>query len=458
MPGHLTDTGNALRFLALADGLFRHVGDWGHWLHWTGSVWERDQTGRVWRAARRVPPAVEVEAGAAATDDEARACVKWARTSEGAARYRAMLEIAATDAAVSTRTDQWDQRGDQLNTPTGIVDLCSGALHPHDKAMLCSKVAGAPLGRPDECPQWTALLDWAFCGDRDLVEWFQRAVGCSLFGDQREHAFFFCYGGGRNGKGTVVNTLRKVLGSYSYALPAEFVAIKKYGQSHPTELTGLFRARMAVQSEVDPTAQLDESKIKQLSGGDEVTARYVNKDFFSFPPTWKLWLVGNHKPRVRGTDDGIWRRMRLIPFLAVVAPGHEDRDLSARLLTEAPGILAWAVQGAVAWQAHGLGNCAAVEQASAEYRQGEDHVGEFVDDCCQVDTALWPTVKKSDMRSAYESWCREQGAYPLSARQFADRLHSAGVRSVKSGAERRWSGIRLLVTTGERPERPHWQH
>lgn len=455
---HLTDTGNAQRFVEDCGHLFRHVHDWGQWMHWTGTHWERDQTQRVWRAARRVPAALEVEAEAVDDADMRTRVRQWSRTSEGAARYRAMLEVAATDAAVATRTDQWDPEGNLLNTLSGIVDLATGAVSAHDPARLCSKVAGATVGRPDECPQWLALLDWAFLGDRDLAEWFQRAVGCSLFGDQREHAFFFGFGAGGNGKGTVVNTLRRVLGTYAYVLPAEFVVLKKYGASHPTELTGLFRSRFAVQSEVSPTATLDESRIKQVSGGDDVSARFMNKDFFSFSPTWKLWLVGNHKPRVQGTDDGIWRRMRLIPFMAKVEEDRKDVDLGAKLMLEAPGILAWAIQGAVAWQAHGLGRCAAVEQASAEYRQGEDHVGEFLEDCCDVNLALGATAKKADVRSAYEGWCKEQGVYPLSARQFADRLQTAGVRSSRTAAVRQWSGMRLLEGTRQAQDKPYWQH
>lgn len=458
---HFTDVGNAERLRDAYGNDLRHVRDWGQWLHWTGTVWARDDVGHVDRAARRTALLVDLEAVAVVDPDVKAAAVKWARASESGGRQAAMIHLAESDASIAAATDAWDQAAFELNTPSGIVDLRSASLLASDRDKMCSKITAVGADTVAACPQWLALLRWAFEGDDDLLQWFQRAVGCTLYGHQREHAFFFCFGPGRNGKGTVVNTIRRALGTYSYTLPAEFVVLKKYAQ-HPTELTGLFRARMAMQSEVDPTATLDESRIKQISGDDDVTARYMGKDFFSFPPTWKLWLVGNHKPRIRGTDDGIWRRMRLVPFNAVVPAGSEDRDLAERLWRdEAAAILGWCVEGARLWHEHGLGTCAAVEQASTEYRQGEDQVGQFLEDCCEVDKLVGATVTKSAVRKAYEAWCQEQSIMPVGPKLLAERFTAAGIVSTKSGAERRWRNVRLLTTpppSATSREDDRWTH
>jgi len=327
-------------------------------------------------------------------------------------------------------------------------------LHQHRPEDYCSRITRAGYAPGSSAPTWTALVAWAMRDDAELIGWLQRAIGASLYGHQQEQIFAFCFGGGGNGKGSILNAIRRILGDYATILPGSFFEMQK-NKPHTTEIADLFGARFAVGSEVSPTATLDEGKVKELTGGDPVKARRLHQDNEEHEPTWTLWLSGNSKPRIRGTDRGMWRRMRLIPFLAQIEDHQIDRELPNKLMAEADGILTWAVEGAMMWHTDRLGMCSAVEQASLEYREAEDVVGQFLEDCCLVDAAASYSTPKAEFRRAFENWCIENGLPILSAKAVADRLVKEGVRELKSNATRSWRGVRLVANTPP-VIRPHW--
>jgi len=341
----------------------------------------------------------------------------------------------------------FDAKEGILNTPTGIVDLETGALLPHDPKLYCTKITNAGY-EPDllgkaAAPTWLSFLDSIFLGDRELIAWVQKAVGASVWGNPTEHVLFILWGGGANGKSTFLNTIRWVLGDYAGSVSVEVLLGDRNTLSERLN-TQLYGLRFAFASETKEEAPLNESRIKALTGGDELFARYLYKEGFRFRPTHMLWLATNHKPRVRATDYGTWRRIRLIPFRAQFREGMADPYLFEKLKGEGRGILAWIVEGAMRWRKEGLGAPPeAVAQATAEYQKESDPLADWLESCCAPDPkALTPA------KALYESYCRwaeAQNEKPLSQNAWGRRMSEKGYERVEgSGGQRLRKGIRLL--------------
>jgi putative DNA primase/helicase len=451
----LTDLGNAERFADQYANQYRYVATRDQWRYWTGKVWAVDATEQRFAAARLVARGIQLEAANAATVNAMDAIRKWGEASESLARQRAMVTLAQADRTIATTYQQFDADANMLNTQSGLVDLRCSVLHAHRPEDYCSRITRAAYVPGSTAPTWQRLVSWALCDDAELIAWFQRAVGASLYGHQQEQIFAFCFGGGGNGKGSILNALRRILGDYACILPGSFFELQK-NKPHTTEIADLFGARFAVGSEVSPTATLDEGKVKELTGGDPVKARRLHENNEEHEPTWTLWLSGNSKPRIRGTDRGMWRRMRLIPFVAQIEDHQIDRELPNKLLAEADGILTWAIEGARLWHDDRLGLCSAVESASLEYREAEDVVGQFLEDCCLVDARAAYATTKAEFRRAFEVWCTENGLPILSTKTVADRLAKEGIRELKSNSTRSWRGVRL-VTADKPVMRTRWE-
>ena len=449
----LTDVGNAERFAHLFASRFRYIPSRDQWRHWDGKVWTVDALEQRHLSARLVARSIAQEAVDAPSAAAVDAIMKWAQQSESLTKQRAMISLAQADRTIACTYDRFDADPNVLNTQTGIVDLRTATVTPHTPDAYCSRITRAGFDRGASCDTWLGLVRWAMCEDEELIAWFQRAVGASLFGHQQEQVFLFAFGGGGNGKGSIFNALRRILGDYACILPGSFFEAK-HNQPHTTDIADLFGARFAVGSEVSPSSTLDEAKVKELTGGDAVKARRLYQDNEECEPTWTLWLQGNSKPRIRGTDRGIWRRMRLIPFLATIEEHQIDRDLPSKLMAESDGILTWAVDGAAMWYAEKLGMCRAVETASLEYREAEDILGQFLEDCAIVNPISAATTSKAEFRVAFETWCTENGAPMMSTKAIADRLGKAGIREAKSGSTRLWRGVELVGRA--RPTASHW--
>ena len=385
----MTDLGNAERLRDRHGALVRYLEDRQEWRAWTLPIWTRGDMGPIYRHAadtarsiasegRSLPdiPIAQPGGGRDLPSPRAR-MMKHALGSESKRSQEAMIGLAAHLPPVSCKADVFDRDPWLLNTPTGIMDLRSdGGISFPDPAAMITRVTTASVGEAADAPTWLQFMGEITCGDGELCDYLQRAIGMSLIGVQREHVFMFLYGGGRNGKGTFLNALLYALGDYGMTLPPDILIEKKF-ESHPTELADLEGRRLAVGSEVPAGKIWNEVRIKALSGGDRIRARRMRQDFIEFAATHTFWVSGNDKPHIKGQDNGIWRRMRLIPFLADIPAESEDQDLATKLEAERDGILAWAVDGCRMYLEHGLGTCAAVQEATDEYKAGEDVIGEF---------------------------------------------------------------------------------
>ena len=298
-----------------------------------------------------------------------------------------------------------------------------------------------------EAPTWLAFLDRIMAGDRELIDFLQRAIGYSLTGDTREHCLFILYGTGRNGKSTKLETLRALLGDYAMQTPAETLLVKREN-AIPNDIARLRGGRFVAASESEDGKWLAESLVKQLSGGDTLSARFMRGEWFDFLPTFKTWLATNHKPVIRGTDVAIWSRIRLVPFDVRIPDAEQDKGLGARLRAELPGILRWAVAGCLAWQRDGLGAPAGVRRATDRYREEMDVLAGFLADRCLVA----PTAQASaaGLYKAYTEWCEASGEKPLSQRALGPRLLERGFAAHKgTGGQRLWRGVGVVARVAD---------
>jgi putative DNA primase/helicase len=278
-------------------------------------------------------------------------------------------------------------------------------------------------------------------GNAELIAFLKRAVGYSLTGDVSEQVLFFLHGSGSNGKSTFTRVVQDMLGEHATQAPPDLLIAKK-NPNHPTELTSLFGARFAVCQEVEAGAFFAEVTLKQLTGGDLIAARRMREDYWRFRPTHKLWIAGNHKPNVRGTDHAMWRRIRLVPFAVTIADKAKDPHLPEKLAAELPGILRWAVEGCLEWQRAGLAPPAIVLAATEEYREEQDLIGDFVSERCALDPLF--TCSASSLYDSYSAWCDENHQRPMSQRAVAERLKQKACTPFRGHAGRRmWRGVRV---------------
>jgi putative DNA primase/helicase len=370
---------------------------------------------------------------------------KWASSSESAQNVAASLSMARP--LLSCEAGAMDAAVDLLGLPGGVLDLSTGDHREHRQNDRLTRVAGCDYNPSAKCETWQRFLGEIMGGDAELLDYLQRLFGYALSGRRGEHILPIFYGSGANGKSTLLATMQRVLGEYS-STAAPGLLIASGGTDHPTGLAALQGRRLVVASETGEAGRLNEELVKALTGGDRITARRMRQDFYQFDPSHILVLQTNHKPRVTGSDEGIWRRLRLVPFAVTVAADKRDVRLPEKLQAELPGILAWAVEGWRKYQAEGFSTPAAVTAATSEYRDASDQIGAFVADCCEVGSHH--TAAAGDLYRSYSTWCDEAGERPRMQREFGMRLGERGFEASKgTGGIRRWRG--LMIAGGEAP-------
>jgi putative DNA primase/helicase len=436
-----TDAGNATRLAALHGEDFRYVATWNRWLAWDGTRWVADDSAvRMQALAKNTARELYL---AAAGDPK---LGKWAIETEKRARLEAMIHLAKSESHIAIRHNELDADPWLMTVANGTINLRTGELRPHDRKDLGTKVTNV-LYDPARaaCPTWEAFLLRCMGGDADLVRYLQRIVGYALTGATTEHALFFLFGAGANGKSTFLGALHDIFGDYGAHAPRTLLWEAK-SERHETELTVLHGARFVSCAEIPEDAKLDEARAKDLTGGDPITARRMREDHWTFAPTHKLFVAGNHKPRIDGRDEGIWRRVRLVPWTVTIPIEERDRELATKLRAERDSIFAWAVRGCLEWQAHGLGDPPAVVEATSAFRDESDPFAEFFLSRCTFD----PHAKcaRMHLRHAYEEWCKETGARPFGTRRWAAMLRARGVTdggSIRThvGVRDAWQGIDL---------------
>jgi putative DNA primase/helicase len=364
--------------------------------------------------------------------------LRWARKCELAGNIEATLETAKPYFAI--KAEQLDADPDLLGCANGVLDLKSLEFREHRQSDHVTKVTGCDLVPDASAPMWEKFLADVFEGDAELVEWFQRFIGYTLSGHRNQHLLPILWGGGSNGKSTALGALQAMFGDYGDTA-AETLLIQKFGSEHPTQIAALQGKRFVVASESSENGRLNEERVKAITGGDKIRARRMRMDGFTFDPTHQLVLQTNHKPKVTGTDEGIWRRLRLIPFTRKFTGKERDPELLDKLKAELPGILKWAVHGWSNYRLHGLGDTPErVKAATAEYRGESDAMGAFLEECCEIGTEF--AVQSTPLFKAYEQWCMDAGERAKTRRDFGLRLSERGFRNEKVGVVW-WRGLRL---------------
>jgi putative DNA primase/helicase len=450
--GALTDIGNGERFARRHGQNFRYCGAWRQWLVWTANRWVVDESGRASAAAKDTAVSIYAEASAATSDHATPAEIAdHARRSENAHAIVRMLELARSEAGIPVLSADLDRDRYLLNVENGTVDLRSGELRPHRREDLITRLAPVVFEDSAEAPQWERFLEQIMAGKAELVEFLQRFVGYCLTGDIREQVLCFFHGGGANGKSTLLEVLKATLGGYAMQGPPGLLMARRH-EAHPTEIASLFAARLVMCTEAGEGNRFDEVTLKQLTGGDTLTARRMREDFWQFEPTHKLVLCANHRPTVRGIDHAVWRRIRLVPFDVKFwrddDPEHGPAELRAdpalrdRLLEERSGILAWAIRGCLKWQREGLGASAIIREATDAYRREQDVVGRWLAERCEtgVDGSRQGS---SELYADFSSWCDTANEFVISAKLFAERLDAHGIEGRKSRGVMVRVGVRL---------------
>jgi putative DNA primase/helicase len=442
-----TDAGNADLFADLNTHVLRYDHRRKKWLHWNGHRWIIDADRYVFRRAKAAARQRLKTAASIENEGDRRKECSWAFTSEQTYAIKACLEQAIATEKLSDTGEGWDADPFLLAVRNGVVDLRTGELRPGTPADRITMSCPVVYDPSATCPRWEQFIREIFDNDAQLISYIQRAVGYSLTADVSEQCIFLAYGEGANGKSTFLKTISRVLGDHACNLA--FSAFEIKGRSSiPNDIAVVAGKRLVTSVETNEATRLNEGRIKALTGGDPVTARFLYGEFFTFQPVAKFWLAFNHKPRVVDDSHGFWRRIHLIPFIHIFSGPEKDKQLDHKLFAEAPGVLNWAIRGCLDWQKDGLVVPPIVEAATNEYREESNSVAAFLDDRCCIDSGGW--ASSGDLFAAYCKWADEQDEeYPLDRRAFGIRISKVeGVVSKKLGKERTrgWSGIKLKGT------------
>jgi putative DNA primase/helicase len=374
----------------------------------------------------------------AKTDEAVKAFQRHLARSEQQQRLAAAVALAAVDARIVASVDAFDRDPWLLNVANGTLELRTGDLRPHRREDLLSKLAPVEFDRAAEAPTWMRFLDRIFNSDQELIAFVQRALGYSLTGLTIEQVLFLLHGSGANGKSTLLETFRRLLGDYAQQAPAETFLEQRAGGIR-SDLARLPGARLVSAVETGEGRRLDEALVKQLTGGDTIAARRLYREFFEFRPVFKLWIATNHLPEVRGADEAIWRRIRLVPFNVTIPESERDSRLDEKLAREASGILRWLVDGCQAWRQQGLGVTECVAAATAGYRSTMDVLGCFIEErCVQRPDA---TVKTSELYTLYTYWADAHGEEKLTQKAFGLRLRERGFQPGRTNGTRFYRGL-----------------
>lgn len=407
---------------------WRYVAAWGAWMRWSGSRWVRDETLAIREAVRRVCRDA-LDPGTRAPDSRRIASEK---------TIRAVERIAAADPVIAARVGDWDAHPLLLNTPGGMVHLETGEVSPHDpKRMLTQLTAASPAYHR---PRWCEFLGEITGGDDALAAYLARLCGYCLTASTEEQVFAFLHGTGANGKSVFLQTVSAVMGDYAAtAALATFTSARN--EPHPTDLAGLMGKRLVTVSETEAGRAWAETRIKTITGGDPVRARFMHHDFFEFTPSFKLLVAGNHRPRLDGVGEAMRRRMHLVPFTVTIPPNRRDRRLGARLLEERDGVLGWMLDGYVDWTAKGLAPPPCVLQSAREYFDDEDLVGQWIAERCLQGPVLRASAR--DLFRSWGAWASDAGAEAGSQKSLGNALRERGFKSAKVGGRRGWIGLGL---------------
>jgi P4 family phage/plasmid primase-like protien len=434
-----TEDGIAERFARLERMRFRFLAIPQKWLQYDGQRWAMDETRVAVDSMRTHVRSIYEAIEEKENEREQRELEKTAPRIRRASVIKSALLLAGSDRRLVTHADDFDTDHYKLNVQNGLLDLKSGELQGHTPEAYCRKLAPVAYDPDAEAPMWKDFLERVL-PDPEVREYVQRMAGYCMTGSTTEEAFFLMVGTGQNGKTTFVETIRSVLGDYTMALP-EMMLMRQRADTIPNDVARLPGVRLGTISETQEDRGLNEERIKALVSGDRITARFLHGEFFEFQPVAKYLLATNHQPEIRGTDEGIWRRVKKIAWDVQIPDAEKDPDLRQKLTEqEGSGILAWLVRGCLDWQAQGLGEPDAVKLATREYRTDQDLVGEFLTECCNLGDVL--TTSNQELSAALKVWAERNGHPTPSPKKTAGYLKAHGFRPGRTGQRGRfWHGF-----------------
>ncbi len=438
----LNDAGNAERLAARLKNRFLYVPELKTWLYWQDDYWQADLKGFIKKAAIEVAKAIFNEA-AQADPQLAPKIAAWANASLQKGHIDAMIELAKPLLSVSV--SELDKNPMMLGVKNGVIDLRTGTFRPALPEDLMTQQCNVTYDPNASAPLWKQFILQVSNGDVDLATYKQLCWGYSLTGETSEQCFFFLYGWGCNGKSTETGAMQELMGSYAKTISSNVLMVKhNYGNQGPTpEIARLVGARLVTANETEDGARLAEAQIKAMTGQDMLTARVLQGNPFDFKPKFKLFISGNHKPVIRGEDDGIWRRIKVIPFDMQVKDTDVDKQLFQKLMAEKSGILNWAIQGCLLWQENGkLLEPQIVKTEVASYRSDQDIMGAWLEEKC----VLTPEKQCStrELFINYSDWVRASGSNPVTETRFSTRLIERGFTKQRINQKMTFIGIGLI--------------
>lgn len=431
------DTGRGQRLNDQFGEVFRYLADDKQWYFYNGSYWEPDNGRHIELATEKVVNSIKTEkpdSSFATKTGEDKIMNEWRKFIKDSRSHMAKVHmIDEFKKYVTIDHGLFDHDNMILNTESGYVDLTNGELKDHDIKMMFSEQTTAEYSDNIDAPMWENFLDQIFNHDKELIHYIQKAVGYSATGSTAEQVMFLLLGSGRNGKSVFINTLRNILGSYAKQMSVESIVVHNSGGNANSDIARLENTRLVTSSEANEGSRLDESLVKQLTGGDRILARFLYGKEFEYDPKFKIWMATNHLPFIRGTDEGIWRRLKVIPFSVQIPKDKVDKNLENKLKSEWTGILNWIVQGAIMWQREGLEDPEKVKNASRNYRQSMDPLEAFLDECCIAGGGY--SIKTRPLYDTYRDWAKRSNEHLMSMTKFGKEM------SKKLPRERKMDGI-----------------
>jgi len=456
IPFEFNDIGNAKRLVVLYGDTIRYCPEWKEWFYFSCGYWKEDIEGYLYAMARETIKKLETES----IEEENEAMKKFVVKAGNHSRIEAMLEQAKTftENDIPIVADRWDVNNSLICLKNVTVDFQIGEktafplVREHRREDFITKQLPFDYDESATCPIWEQFL-MDIIPDQETRDFVRRAIGYTLTGFTSEDMLFILHGSGSNGKSTFVETIGEMLGKYAKTIKPETLIMNDKSNAMKTEIASVCGARFVRTSEIDEGKRLSESLVKQMTGGDRISTRFLFGRDFEYDPTYKIWISTNHKPKIYGNDDGIWRRICLIPFEVTIAKEKRDKFLDLKLKKELPGIFNWAIKGLMEWKAHGLNPPEKVQRANAQYRSDEDVLQGFIDDCIEKTVQL--SIGASELYDFYKLYCEQNGTVVLSSTSFGKKMHDdKGFEKTKSAGRMFYTGIRIREDVKENLKSP----
>jgi P4 family phage/plasmid primase-like protien len=432
-----SDEDLALRFASQHVYTIRYVAAMGRWFMWTGKVWAVDEKKVAFSLSRQVARAA------------ARECTKTGAKAIASAKAVAAIErLAQADPRLATTANIWDADPWLLNTPDGAVDLRTGKLRPHSSGDFMTKITA--IGPGGDCPRFTAFMNEVMAGDEEMIAYAQRVLGYCLTGDISEEVIFFLHGTGQNGKGVLTSTVEWIMGEYCRSAGDEVFTETK-NDRHSTEIARLNGARVVLVAEVAQGRRWAEARLKKMTGGDTITARFMRQDDFQFKPQFKPLISANHKPQLKSVDVAMRRRMHLIPFSVTIPPEKRDNELKAKLRLEGPGILQWLINGCLEYQRIGLAPPASVVEATDEYFKSEDGVANWIEEWCETGSGKRDLAAK--LFASFRHYAEQARLFIGNSKDFKAEMNRLGYRDKRLSIGVAYEGVSVRLDAPQ-PDNP----